>query len=113
MRSHPLLLTQRGVATLERTPRIYCWTGETVATYTIQDVPAHLLYSQYADLSRMTEWSPLLESVSVDPAAPRFSVWVMNVPRPLQAAALTFGYPSTLSWEAELDAPGPPLMTWR
>ena len=50
-------------------------------------VPVDVLYNGYADLSRMTEWSPLLDSVTVDPNEPSHSVWVMRVPSALQAAA--------------------------
>jgi len=90
-----------------------CWTGQTVANVEIPDVPIEVLYREYADLSRMVEWSPSLESVTVDPDRPRNSVWVMRVPRALQAASRTVGYPSpSIEWEAVLDAPGPPLMTW-
>merc|ERR1712087_506190 len=89
-----------------------CWTGETAVTVEVPDVPAAVLYREYADLSRMTEWSPLLESVAVDPLSPSRSVWVMRVPRGLKVAARILGYPECLSWEAELEAPGPPSMNW-
>ena len=90
-----------------------CWTGSTVATLEIPEVPAATLYREYADLTRMVEWSPSLESVTPDPDAPQNSVWVMRVPRALQAASRTVGYPSpNITWEAVLTAPGPPLMTW-
>ena len=92
---------------------LLCWTGSTVAKYEVKDVPISVLYSQYADLSRMVEWSPSLSSVTVDPEAPQNSLWVMRVPRGLQAASKTVGYPSpNITWEAVLDAPGPPSMTW-
>ena len=92
---------------------VRCWTGETVATLEISGVPIPTLYEQYAKLERMTEWSPSLESVTPQPDNPRVSVWVMSVPRALQAASRTVGYPSpNITWEAVLDAPGPPLMTW-
>ena len=73
------------------------------------------LYDGYADLSRMTEWSPLLSSVVVRPEQPNLSVWTMRVPTPLRVAANLLGYlddSNTLSWEADLDAPGPPAMDW-
>ena len=96
-----------------RAGRVVCWTGSTVARYEIKGVPISYLYAQYADLRRMTEWSPSLESVSISPEKPANSVWVMRVPRAIQAAARTVGYPEpTIEWEAVLDAPGPPLMTW-
>jgi len=98
------------------TPRhaaVVCWTGETSATVEIEGVPVSVLYDGYADLSRMTEWSPLLDSVTVDPEQPDHSVWVMRVPGPLVAAASRLGYPGAeLSWEADLHAPGPPYMNW-
>ena len=89
-----------------------CWAGESAVTVCIPDVPVERLYAGFADVSRMPEWSPLLESVTVDANSPRRSVWVMKVPRTLNYAARMLGYPSTLGWTAELDAPGPPLMTW-
>ena len=89
-----------------------CWTGETSATIEIAGVPVSRLYESYADLRRMTEWSPLLDSVSVDPDRPSRSVWVMTVPRALKVPARLLGYTTTLSWQAELAAPRPPLMTW-
>ena len=89
------------------------WTGSTSASVDVPAVPADVLYNGYADLSRMTEWSPLLDSVTVDPDEPSHSVWVMRVPSALQAAADMLGYPAvTLSWEADLVAPGPPYMNW-
>jgi hypothetical protein len=62
----------------------------------------------------MVEWSPSLESVTIpDPTEPSRSLWVMRVPRALRAASRTVGYPSpNITWEAVLDAPGPPLMRW-
>jgi len=76
------------------------------------DVPIAFMYSEYADLTRMIEWSPLLESVTVDPDAPNYSVWVMRVPRALQPVAKYLGYEPTVVWEADLSAPGPPTMQW-
>lgn len=105
--ARPLLATATA-----RAGRLRCWTGETVANIEIPDVPMCTLYHAYADLERMTEWSPLLESVTVDPLSPNSSVWVMRVPGPLQGAARMLGYPGSVSWQAECDAPGPPLMTW-
>ena len=68
-----------------RAGRVVCWTGSTVARYEIKGVPISYLYAQYADLRRMTEWSPSLESVSISPEKPTNSVWVMRVPRAIQA----------------------------
>ena len=56
-----------------RSGRPMCWTGQTVANVEIPDVPIEVLYREYADLSRMVEWSPSLESVTVDPDRPRNS----------------------------------------
>jgi len=93
-------------------PDPVCWTGETVASHEMPDhIPVSTLYAQYADLTRMTEWSPLLESVTVDEDAPNFSTWVMRVPRALQVVA-GLGYDPTIEWEADLAAPGPPVMRW-
>ena len=99
--------------TSRRCPAPIAWLGETAVTIDIPGTDYQTMYHIYSDLNRMTEWSPLLQSVTVDPSAPRFSEWVMAVPRPLQAACRALGYPDVnISWEAELDAPGPPHMSW-
>ena len=37
----------------------------------------------------------------------------MRVPRPLQVATRALGYPDVeITWRADLDAPGPPAMSW-
>ena len=95
-----------------RCREVACWTGETEATIEIADVPVGMLYAGYADLSRMTEWSPLLSSVTIDPQRPTQSVWVMRVPGPLKVAAKMLGYATTVKWSADLRAPGPPCMNW-
>ena len=90
-----------------------CWTGETEAQIEINDVPISTLYAEYSNLNRMVEWSPSLASVTTDPERPQNSVWVMRVPRALQAASRTCGYPhANITWEAVLNAPGPPSMSW-
>mmetsp|Transcript_34800 Transcript_34800/g.69358 ORF Transcript_34800/g.69358 Transcript_34800/m.69358 type:complete len:233 (-) Transcript_34800:509-1207(-) len=94
-----------------RCAALRCWTGETVTSVSIPDVPPDTLYKGFADLSRMTEWSPLLESVVVDPHSSE-SVWTMRVPKTLGYAARMLGYPDKLRWTADLDAPGVPLMSW-
>ena len=71
---------------------VQCWAGKSEATIEIQDVPAEVLYNGYADLRRMTEWSPLLESVTPYEEQPHLSVWVMKVPRALRWAAQQLGY---------------------
>lgn len=84
-----------------------------MATFEIDGVPIPVLYKEYADLHRMTEWSPSLESVTVDPQHPQNSVWVMRLPKALRSVSSRVGYPDpTITWEAVLDAPGPPCMTW-
>ena len=51
----------------ERAGPVRCWTGQTVAEMEIPDVPLATLYHEFADLSRMTEWSlPQLEPMSAD-----------------------------------------------
>ena len=95
-----------------RCDHVRLWTGETEATLEIKDVPVSALYSGYADLSRMTEWSPLLDSVNVDELNPTRSVWVMRVPGALRVAAKMLGYAPVVKWSADLLAPGPPAMNW-
>ena len=89
-----------------------CWTGESKATVVVTDIPLSTLYSVYRDVERMPEWSPLLESVTVDPVEPSHSLWVMKVPKALRGAAKLLGYPQEVRWEADLDAPGPPMVSW-
>ena len=109
-----LALHRPCVAAPSRSVRtIRMWSGQTNAELEITDVPIATLYAEYSDLTRMTEWSPSLESVVVDPEHPTRSVWVMRVPRGLRVASQAVGYPSPeIAWEAELDAPGPPAMSW-
>lgn len=81
------------------------WTAETVTTIEIPNVSARKLAAAYADFSRMTEWSPLLESVSVDADSPLHSDWVMKVPRPLKVVARALGYPEiSVAWRAVLES---------
>lgn len=112
------LLSPRSTA---RAGCVRCWTGESVATVEFSDIPLSTLYSVYSDVARMPEWSGLLESVTVDPTNPTNSLWVMNVPRPLVAISRALGYTAAssssagadkIAWEAVLEAPGPPLMSW-
>ena len=58
-----------------------CWTGQTVSTLEIPDVPIAVLYEQYGDLTRMVEWSPSLESVTVRPDRPSNSGPFLGQPR--------------------------------
>jgi len=109
------LLKQTSGLTHRATPgrgRWSGWVGETVASLEIEDVPVRELYDGYANLTRMPEWSPMLDSVIVDSGNPSHSFWVMRVPRLLRNVASVLGYPSVLTWEADLEAPGPPSMTW-
>ena len=102
---------------------VRCWTGESVASVEFEGIPLATLYSAYSDVARMPEWSGLLESVTVDPGNPKNSLWVMNVPRALVAVSRSLGYTAAssssvggddnkIAWEAVLEAPGPPLMSW-
>ena len=77
-------LSSRSRPAVRRCEAPLLWTGQTEATLEIPEVPIDILYSEYADLSRMVEWSPSLESVVVDPNQPSNSVWTMRVPRALQ-----------------------------
>ena len=111
-RASPLVPGALPPSLARRSGRVACWTGETSATLEMPDIPIATLYREYADLSRMTEWSPLLESVTVDPDSPNYSLWVMRVPGALTALASYLGYEPTVTWEADLTAPGPPTMRW-
>lgn len=93
------------------------WTGQTSATVEVREVDIAALYRTYSDVSRMPEWSSLLDSVTIEPDAPSNSLWVMRIPRPLIPIARGLGYSlpggsDRVMWEAVLDAPGPPIMRW-
>ena len=93
------------------------WTGQTAATVEVTGVDIAALYRTYSDVSRMPEWSSLLDSVTVDSDAPENSLWAMRIPRPLIPIARGLGYSlpggsERVMWEAVLDAPGPPIMRW-
>ena len=114
------MLSPRSMA---RAGCVQCWTGESVASVEFEGIPLATLYSAYSDVARMPEWSGLLESVTVDPVNPTHSLWVMNVPRALVAVSRSLGYTAAssssvggddnkIAWEAVLEAPGPPLMSW-
>ena len=115
-----LLMPVRTACVARKPPRagcVRCWTGESKATVVVTDIPLSTLYSVYRDVERMPEWSPLLESVTVDPDEPSHSLWVMKVPKPLVAITRSLGYTAgasssagrdKIAWEAVLDAPGTP-----
>ena len=100
---------------------VQCWTGESVASVEFEGIPLATLYSAYSDVARMPEWSGLLESVTVDSTNPTHSLWVMKVPRALVTITRALGYTAAssssagadkIAWEAVLEAPGPPSMSW-
>ena len=90
---------------------VQCWAGKSEATIEIQDVPAGscTMATQTFDAA---EWSPLL-GASASRSSSSFGVG--DEDHVLRWAAQRLGYldeDAKLSWEADLDAPGLPLMRW-
>ena len=97
---------------IARCPPPRCWTGETSAEIVIR-APAQLLFEAYADIERMSQWSPMLERVElVDPIAKR-SQWSLRVPRPLSRIVSAAGMGRLVRWEAEHEVQEPRLLRWR
>eukprot|EP00965_Chrysotila_dentata_P251621 6210167-Pleurochrysis_carterae.AAC.1 len=86
----------------------------TGASIIIHGVSTLELYTAYADLTRMTEWSPLLEEVSFDEAT-RESSWALRVPRPLRFLARATGFGElAIRWQAvNVEESPPQLLRWR
>lgn len=91
---------------------VQCWTGETSASIVIR-APPELLCEAYADIERMPQWSPLLESVTlVDPLARR-SEWALRVPRPLRRLVRAAGMGNLVCWEAVHEVDAPHVLRWQ
>ena len=85
----------------------------TRASIAVRAAPEQL-YAAYVDLPRMTEWSPMLQSVTFD-AATRESAWSLRVPKLLSALATTVGFPEpSVTWRAinVIEEPAA-LLSWR
>ena len=75
--------------------------------------PKEALFAAYADIERMPQWSPLLESVTlVDRAALR-SEWALRVPRPLARIIRAAGMGTLVRWEAVHETQGCDLLRWQ
>ena len=72
------------------------------------------LYAAYADLPRMTEWSPQLEEVLFDPRS-RESSWSLRVPSALRFLARAAGFGElAIRWRAvNLEENPPRLLRWK
>lgn len=91
---------------------IRCWTGETSASIVVR-APPELLFAAYADIERMPQWSPMLESVTlVDPLALR-SEWALRVPKPLTRWLRAAGMSRLVQWEAVHEVEAPRVLRWR
>ena len=91
---------------------IQCWTGETSASIEIR-APAELLFPAFADIERMPQWSPMLESVAlVDPEARR-SEWALRIPRLLTKVVNAAGFGNLVRWEAVHEVDPPLELRWR
>eukprot|EP00967_Tisochrysis_lutea_P022793 scaffold26009_cov29-Tisochrysis_lutea.AAC.1 len=78
------------------------------------NAPVEALFAAYANLSRMTEWSPLLESVVHDSRTGE-SDWALRVPQPLKFLARAAGVARpAVTWRARILQKHPPkLLQWR
>lgn len=102
----------RPAPSCSRSPPPRLWTGETSASIEIA-APRQELFEAYADIERMTQWSPLLKSVElVDPAA-RLSEWSLRVPRPLARIVERAGMGEIVRWQAVHEVDPPHRLSWR
>jgi len=78
------------------------------------NAPIGRLFTAYANLSRMTEWSPLLETVVFDRESGE-SDWALWVPRSLLFLARAAGVARpAVTWRAQIVQERPPaLLQWR
>ncbi len=97
------------------TPRggvVVAWVGETSGSLDIA-APKELLFCAYADIERMPQWSPLLESVTLVDSAARRSEWALRVPRPLSRLIRAAGMGQLVQWEAVHETEGCDLLRWQ
>ena len=107
----PVLAAHVGLAT-HRHVDVKCWTGETSASINIR-APPELLFEAYADIERMPQWSPLLESVTLVDPLTRRSEWALRVPRPLARLVRAAGMARLVQWEAVHEVDAPHILRWR
>lgn len=93
------------------------WTGKTRACLLVRN-DADVLFDAYADLSRMPQWSPLVEAVVEEPTViegPRRSSWTLRVPVPLKAISRALGFGDLrVGWGAVIVAEERPhLLAWQ
>lgn len=99
-------------------PVLVYWSPEDAGVTTIAsvliDAPIEDLFAAYANLSRMTQWSPLLESVVHDCETGE-SEWALSVPRPLEFLARAAGMARlAITWRSMIIEERPPhLLRWR
>jgi len=86
----------------------------TTASLEIEHAPIGDLYDAYCDLTRMTEWAPILQSVTYDPAT-RVSIWTLGIPRSLALVARAAGFAEpAVRWRAvSAEERDRHLLRWR
>ena len=86
----------------------------TTASLEIEHAPIGDLYDAYCDLTRMTEWAPILQSVTYDPAT-RVSNWTLGIPRSLALVARAAGFAEpAVRWRAvSAEERDRHLLRWR
>jgi uncharacterized membrane protein len=80
----------------------------------VVEAPIDYMFAAYANLSRMSEWEPLLESVVYD-AATGESDWAMRVPPALKFLARAAGVARpAVTWRAQVvREQAPNLLQWQ
>ena len=75
--------------------------------------PKEMLFTAYADIERMPQWSPLLESVTIVDSAKRCSEWALRVPRPLASLIRAAGMGQLVRWAAVHETEGCDVLRWQ
>jgi uncharacterized membrane protein len=109
------LIASPRVAAARAMPRssvIVSWIGETTGSLDIA-APKEMLFTAYADIERMPQWSPLLESVTLVDSAKRCSEWALRVPRPLASLIRAAGMGQLVRWTAVHETEGCDVLRWQ
>lgn len=91
---------------------IVCWTGTTRGSLDIA-APQEALFAAYADIERMPQWSPLLESVVLVDKVERISEWALRVPRPIARLVRASGMGRLVQWRATHETEGCERLRWK
>ena len=97
---------------MPRSSVIVSWIGETTGSLDIA-APKEMLFTAYADIERMPQWSPLLESVTIVDSAKRCSEWALRVPRPLASLIRAAGMGQLVRWTAVHETEGCDVLRWQ